>query len=348
MTKRNILLIYTGGTIGMIKAHADAPLQPFDFDKLLEEIPELRHLDIHIDATAQLPIIDSSDMDPERWVALGNLIWSNYSAYDGFVLLHGTDTMSYTASALSFLFEHLGKPIILTGSQLPIGVTRTDAKENLITSLEIAAAQRADGRPMVPEVAIYFEYKLLRGNRTHKFSSQHFDAFRSPNYPALAEAGVNVQFFRGQIAPISEEPTTCSGSFNPLIQVVKLTPGTSAKLLLPVLENPHHCALILETYGAGNAPYSDWLSEAIFLNVDRGVPVINVSQCPAGGVDQSKYSNGLWLQELGVISAGDMIFEAALVKAMFLLANAQTASTPQFSRAYWSNLRGERTAWSEL
>lgn len=332
----------------MIKEDADAPLKPFDFNLLLEKIPELRHLDIDIEAQAQLPIVDSSDFTPDRWLSLGALIWKHYDQFDGFVILHGTDTMSYTAAALSFLFENLNKPIILTGSQLPIGVTRTDAKENLITSIEVAASRRSDGSAMVPEVGIYFEYKLLRGNRAHKFSSQHFDAFRSPNYPALAEAGVNVQFFINNLRPIPSESTEFRGGFEPRVQTVKITPGTSPELLLPVLSNPGHRALILETYGAGNAPQLPWLRDAISENLQREIPVINVSQCAAGGVDQQKYSNGMWLQKLGVISAGDMVFETALVKAMFLLADAETQDYKPFSRAYWSNLRGERTAWSVL
>jgi len=339
MNKPKVLIIYTGGTIGMFKAHADAPLRPFDFDHLMNNIPEMLHLDCEVDTTTTGDPIDSTDMNIERWVQLAKLIGDHYEQYDGFVVLHGSDTMAFTASALSFLLENLSKPVIFTGSQLPIGITRTDAKENLLTSIEMAAARNIDGSAMVPEVAIYFEYKLYRGNRTHKFNSEHFKAFRSPNFPLLAEAGVHLKFHNEYILPASSEPLVVHNRLTSEIATLKLFPGMDGEIYKPLLENPRLQGLIIETYGSGNAPNRTWLHQSIERLIKRGVPVVNISQCVSGSVIHGKYENSSWLEQLGVISGKDMIYEAATAKMRYLLSKKEEGHS--FETYFQENLRGE-------
>jgi L-asparaginase len=313
-----ILLIYTGGTIGMVHDADTGSYIPFDFENLQAQIPELKQLNCKLEVTSYEPSIDSSDMHPNIWVQLGGTIEDNYSKYDGFVILHGSDTMAFTASALSFVLENLNKPVILTGSQLPSGVPRTDAKENLITAIEIAASNR-DGKPEVPEVAVYFEYQLYRGNRTHKVNAEHFEAFESVNYPPLAEAGVHIKFNRRYLQSVNEGTLIVHKTFNPNIGVLKLFPGITETTVRSILLAPRTQAIILETFGSGNAPTSTWFLNALQEAIDKGILILNVSQCRGGSVDLGRYQTSKALKDMGVLSAYDMTFEAALTKMMFVL-----------------------------
>lgn len=313
-----ILLIYTGGTIGMVHDANSGSYIPFDFENLQAQIPELKQLDCELDITSYEPSIDSSNMHPKVWVQLGETIEDNYHKYDGFVILHGSDTMAYTASALSFILENLNKPIILTGSQLPSGVPRTDAKENLITAIEIASSLR-DGKPEVPEVAVYFEYQLYRGNRTHKVNAEHFEAFESVNYPALAEAGVHIKFNRRYTQNVTDEKLIVHKDFNPNIGVLKLFPGITEYTVNSILNAPKTEAIILESFGSGNAPTSKWFLNAIQEATENGIIILNVSQCQGGSVDLGRYETSKALKDMGVLSASDMTFEAAITKLMFVL-----------------------------
>jgi L-asparaginase len=318
--KARILLIYTGGTIGMMKAAGSDILTPFPFSAILENIPELEHLNCTIDHTAFEQPIDSSDIEPWHWQKMGAIILAHYHAYEGFVVLHGSDTMAFSAAALSFMFQNLAKPIIFTGSQLPIGITRTDAKENLITSIEIAASRNDDGSPCIPEVAIYFEYHLYRGNRTHKVNSEHFRAFESPNYRPLAEAGVHMNF-NGNALPIPHVPLIYSDKFSSDVRVIKLYPGISPEGIEHTLNFGTVRGVVLETYGAGNASRNEPFLNVWRRAIERGIVVLNISQCTTGRVEQGKYSTSAAFKEMGVVSGTDMIFEAAVVKLMFLLGN---------------------------
>ena len=290
--KKSILLIYTGGTIGMVKGD-DNSLKPFDFGKLTAEIPELTKFDLELNAIAFKKPIDSSNMKPKTWVYLANLIGKHYQKYNGFVILHGSDTMAYTASALSFLLDNLCKPIILTGSQLPIGIRRTDAKENLITAIEIAASGNT------PEVCVYFEYKLLRGNRTVKVNAEHFEAFDSPNFPALAEAGVYIKYHQ-KVSCIIENPLKVYKQMSDSIALLKLYPGIPQELVKAVL-NSNCKGIVLETFGSGNAStHSDFLS-ILESAIHNGKIILNISQCLAGAVSQGFYETSSQLEKIGVI-----------------------------------------------
>lgn len=337
--KSNILLIYTGGTIGMIKDFETGALRNFNFDELLEHIPELQHLDCVIHATQFARPIDSSNMNPAYWVALANLIEKHYSDYDGFIVLHGSDTMSYTASTLSFLLENLAKPIIFTGSQLPIGDLRTDAKENLITSIQLAAL-RKKGRPHITEVCLYFEYKLYRANRTTKLNAEHFQAFASMNYPPLAESGVNLTVRDDLLLrPGKGKRFKVHKELEKGILLIKLFPGMDPDSFEYLLKYPNLKGLVLETYGSGNAPNQAWLLDEIRAVLDRKIPVINVTQCSGGSVVMGVYETSSVLKRIGVISGRDITTEAALAKLMFLL--GQGVSPKGFKTIFETPLRGE-------
>lgn len=336
----SLLLIYTGGTIGMIRDTHTGLLKPFNFARLLEEVPELSKFNIRIDTYSFPEPIDSSDMHPGIWVELATLIGNRYNDYDGFVVLHGSDTMSYTASALSFLLENLGKPVVLTGSQLPIGTIRTDGKENLITSIEIAAGAH-NSLPVVPEVCVYFEYKLYRGNRTHKYNAEHFDAFHSPNYPALAEAGVHIQFNTSALLPPPAQPLRVHTSVNTNIAVLKLFPGITPQLVHAVLHTPGLKAVILETFGSGNATRQQWFADALEEAIARGIIFLNITQCAAGRVEQGRYETSSAFARIGVVGGSDMTTEAAVAKLMFLL--GQNLSTLEVKNLLATPLRGELT-----
>ncbi len=337
-SKASVLLIYTGGTIGMIQDAVSGELRPFDFSALTAQIPELRKFDIKLASIAFEHPIDSSDMRPEIWIRIASIIEKNYTKYDGFVILHGSDTMSYTASALSFMLENLAKPVILTGSQLPIGVIRTDGKENLITAIEIAAA-RAGRKPIVQEVCVYFEYKLYRGNRTFKYNSRHFDAFRSPNYPELAEAGTTISYNTGALLKPSGKKLKVHTTLNNQIAVLRLFPGMNRAIIESILHAPHVRAVILETFGAGNATTEDWFLSAIQACIKKGIIVLNITQCLEGKVIQGMYETSSRMKSIGVIGGSDLTFESAIAKLMFLL--AQPLKSTELKKLLQRNLRGE-------
>jgi len=314
---------------------------PFSLENLLAQIPELSKFDCIIDTDSFDEPIDSSNMLPEHWQRIAMRIKEDYGLYDAFLILHGSDTMAYTSSALSFMLDNLAKPVILTGSQLPIGIPRSDARENILSSLEIALARNDEGGPLVPEVAVYFEYDLYRGNRLQKVSAEDFEAFQSPNYPKLAEAGVSIKYNRNYIARAKAGALRVNLDMEARIGIIHCFPGMSKDLLLPQIINQEAQAFILRSFGAGNAPGLPWLIDALAQVCERGTPVINLSQCSAGSVEMTKYEAGRKYHEIGLISAGDMTFEAALCKAMFLL--GQGMKGEEFKEAFSANLKGERS-----
>lgn len=335
-----VLIVYTGGTIGMVQNPQTGAHEPLDFDHLIGHVPELQGVPVHFDTLQMDPPIDSSNMNPELWSKLVHLIVDRYDQYDGFVVLHGTDTMAYTASALSYMLQNLSKPIVLTGSQLPIGVLRTDGKENLITSIEIAAAKDRIGLAMVPEVCIYFQGSLLRGNRSKKLSSEEFHAFSSPNYAALARVGVHINWayhhinhvvHHGQITPYYNMSTD--------VVVLKLFPGINRPIVEAVLSIPSLRGVVLETFGAGNAMTYDWFLTLLNSAVKRGVVIVNVTQCLGGAVEMGIYETGNRLSQAGVISSHDMTTEATIVKLMFLL--GQGYSQVEVEKRMLVNIAGE-------
>jgi L-asparaginase len=337
--KPQILLIYTGGTIGMIKDPLTASLQAFDFASLIEKIPELNLLDCSIDNISFETPIDSSNINPTHWIEIATIIDQNYTMYDGFVVLHGSDTMSYSASALSFMLENLSKPVIFTGSQLPIGDLRTDAKENLITAIQIAALQN-NNKPIINEVGLYFEYKLYRGNRTTKINADYFEAFSSLNFPALLTSGVHLNINHELLLKNYSKASFCvHKELDDNVALVKLFPGISQTVLSSILDIPKLKAVIIETYGSGNASTDTWFLQTIEEALKKGIYVVNVTQCAGGSVQMNQYHTGKLLEELGVISGKDMTTESALTKLMYML--GLKISRKMFKTVFESDLRGE-------
>lgn len=319
--KSSILLIYTGGTIGMKQDPTAQALKPFDFSQILEEVPELGKFAYKIDSYTFSPLIDSSDVEPGLWVSLVNLIESRYDEYDGFVILHGTDTMAYSASALSFMIEGLTKPVIFTGSQLPIGVPRTDGKENLISSVEIAAAKDNNGHALVPEVCICFDNILMRGNRTTKVNSDNFRAFSSENCPQLAEAGISIRYNQSIIRKPKDWSTrpVFHTSLDTRVSILKLHPGITEQVVEHILCGTESRAVIIETYGAGNAPSKEWFISLINKALAAGKIILNVTQCLAGSVNMDIYATGKSLKDAGVCNGYDCTTESALAKLFHLM-----------------------------
>lgn len=340
MGRSSVLLIYTGGTIGMKTDPVSGTLVPFDFNGIYDEFPSLRRLDVDLEVQPFDPI-DSSNADPELWVRLAEMIRKHYDRYDGFVVLHGTDTMSYSSSALSFMLENLGKPVVFTGSQIPIGVLRTDGRENLITAIEIAASKE-DGRAIVPEVALYFQNRLFRANRTKKHSAEELSAFASHNYPALADVGVGIHYRYGAIdRSRTEAPFAVDTSVSREVAVVRIFPGMTEPVFRAMLSAEGVRGVVLETYGAGNAPTFGWFIGALEEAISRGVHILNVTQCVSGSVDMDIYETGRRLQDIGVMSGRDITTEAAVTKMMCLLGRGYGAA--EFAGLMKCSLRGEMT-----
>ena len=337
--KASILIIYTGGTIGMVQHAETGTLTPIKFEQILEEVPELNKFNLNIKKEVLSPAIDSSDMNPGNWVKIAQKVKKHYNNFDGFVILHGTDTMAYTASALSFMFENLDKPIILTGSQLPIGMLRTDGKENLITSVEIAAAQK-NGKSLVPEVSIYFDSKLFRGNRTVKSDSELFSAFHSVNYPEIAIAGVDINYNNEHIyQPKNGGILKVSTNFDDNVVILKIFPGISQSVFSSILNIPELKGVILETFGSGNVPTKRWLINCIKRAIKKGIIILNITQCEGGKVVMGQYETSIELLKAGVVSGKDMTVEAAITKLMFLL--GEGLNRDEVKKYLGKSLRGE-------
>ena len=336
-----VLILYTGGTIGMVENPETGAHEPLDFQHLASHVPEMNQLHVQVDTLQFEQPLDSSNIKPEHWQRMAEVVVDNYDRYDGFVILHGTDTMAYSATALSFILQNLAKPVIFTGSQLPIGVLRTDGKENLITAIEIAGAYDRIGMPMVPEVCIFFQSYLLRGNRSKKFSAEQFNAFASPNYPPIAEVGVHINYAHHYIRhAISNENLTPHYNFDRNVVVLRLFPGISPSIVRSVLNIHGLKGLVLESFGTGNAMTDDWFIEELRSAVDRGLVIVNASQCIGGGVEMGRYDTGNRLQNAGVIGGGEMTTEAVIVKLMFLLGQ-EDYSHEKVCKLMSTNIAGE-------
>jgi len=338
--KPSVLIIYTGGTIGMINDLVTGELKSFDFEHIYDNVPELNRLNVDLSTVSFSHPVDSSEMDPTLWREMARTVFDNYALYDGFVILHGSDTMAFSASALSFMLQGLSKPIILTGSQLPIGTIRTDGKENLITAIEIAAAKDEKGEALVQEVAVYFEYSLYRGNRSAKISANQFEAFDSPNYPRLAVAGVNIEY-RTERMLRSTKTLRYLPEMNDRIGLLKIFPGFKPEIFSALFDRDNTDAVVLETFGSGNAPSNPELRKMITDYIANGGTVLNVTQCSSGSVQQGKYQTSSFFQQAGVISGGDMTTESAITKLMHLLANVHAPE--RIKTMLEDDLVGERT-----
>ncbi|MCU0446788.1 MAG: asparaginase [Microscillaceae bacterium] len=337
----SVLIIYTGGTMGMVYDKRAKNLVPFDFSQILENVPELSQFQYRLTVLAFDTLIDSSNMQPAIWLKIAQVIYDKYAEYDGFVVLHGTDTMAYTASALSYMLENLRKPVIFTGAQLPIGAIRNDARRNLITSLEIAGA-KTQGQAIVPEVCIFFNDILLRGNRSRKVESIHFDAFHSENYPELAKVGIQVYYNQAYILPQSiDNQLVLHPKMSNEVAILKLFPGINQATVHSILHIQGLKGLVLETYGSGNAPTADWFIEELRTALAQNIVILNVSQCIGGSVIQGRYSTSQKLLEIGVVGGADLTTEAAITKLMFLL--AQDLTSESLKQQLKTPLRGEMT-----
>lgn len=339
MKQSKVLLIYTGGTIGMVEDPETGALMAFDFDHLSDQIPELSRINAELKVVSLGEPIDSSDMNPKIWQDIAQKVVDNYDEFDGFVVLHGSDTMAFTASALSFILQGLKKPVILTGSQLPIGTIRTDGKENLITSIEIAATKEDNGDSKIQEVAIYFEYSLYRGNRTSKVSAHAFEAFISPNYFDLAVAGVDIKYHPSAFYKTELPSLDYKFKMDDRVALMKIFPGFSTEVYKNMFNFEQVKAVVLESFGAGNVPNNPAFFEMIKTFINAGGIVINITQCSSGSVSQGKYANSTMLNQIGVISGGDMTTEAAITKIMFLLGNYD--DTDEINRLMQVSLVGE-------
>lgn len=339
--KPNILLVYTGGTIGMVKNYKTGALKAFDFSQILDKIPELQQLKCKIDAISFDEPIDSSNMNTKYYVDIAQIIADNYQDYDGFVILTGSDTMSYISSTISFMFENLQKPVVFTGSQLPIGDLRTDAKENLITSIEIVCAKKENGEPLLQEVGLYFEYKLYRANRTTKINAEQFEAFTSMNYPPLLESGVHLHFNEDLLLkPISKgKKLVFRKQLDDNVVVLKLFPGITKKVVETIFSIPNLKGVVLETYGSGNAPTSAWFINLLKKAVKKGVYIANITQCSGGSVLMGHYETSMQLKKIGIINGKDITTEAAVAKMMYLL--GENLTKKEFKQHFETSLRGE-------
>ena len=338
--KTSILILYTGGTIGMMQDPQTGSLVPFDFDNLYDHLPVLRNLDYQLDFYAFDNLIDSSNMTPDFWVSLAEKIENCYEKYDGFVVLHGSDTMAYTASALSFMLENLNKPVVFTGAQLPMGMVRSDGRENIIAAIEIAAAKDEE-TAKVPEVTLFFENQLLRGNRTTKHNAEHFNAFVSGNYPSLADVGVRIKYNKEYIMKPNFKKLKLHKKLDNNVAILKLFPGITKEFVQHTLNTPNLKAVIMETYGSGNAPTASWFLDSLKEAINNGLIVYNVTQCKSGSVEMGRYETSLDLNRIGVISGHDITTESAIAKLMYLLGENYT--TEKVKELLQTPIRGEMT-----